>query len=146
MLKLLPKSINIFNSLESLEHPIEHDGCNKKIDIVLQKLNSLESQIKNYFTENSAIPIVTKKSDIPTVNDNPSHPNEIINDKNDSAIKDDQGALFEEIMLECKSIDDLRVNLPEFEFEKNNSSPAFNIKCDLCTKNESNISGETNSK
>ena len=49
-------------------------------------------------------------------------------------------------MLECKSIEDLKINFPEFEFEKNNSLTAFDIKCDLCTKNESNISGETNSK
>ena len=83
--------------------------------------------------KNSAIPIVTKKS-------------AKINDKSKNAIKDDQGALFEEIMLECKSIDDLKINFPEFEFEKNNSLTAFDIKCDLCTKNESNISGETNSK
>ena len=111
---------------KSLDYVTKDDRCETKLNLVLQKLNSVETQMKQYFTKSTDIPIINTNPAIPIVTESPVIPSVEINaDKNNNEFIGDQAALFEEMMLECKSIEDLKVNLPEFQFHIKNLSPHY---------------------
>ena len=103
----------------SLEFSTEQHVVDQRLNLLLQKLNSVESQMSQmnqYFTKDA---ISSTEMNV---------------DMNHNDFTGDQVALFEEMILDCKSIEHLKVNLPEFQFNMNATSTAIDINCDLCKK------------
>lgn len=94
------------------------NGVEQKLDLVLHRLSNVQSQLEEYISKD---------------NHNSTQEN-----SNCNVVSDCQDGFEEMLMDSCKSIEHLKINLPEFRF--NISATTINILCEICTKNDAELS------
>ena len=107
----------------------DESETNRKLDMVLQKLNTVETEMKQM----RAAQIPHTNIDVKPDNSSISIDTDV--KPNVSNFADSPVDLLDEMIMGCKSIEQLKANLPEFQCIVNDVSSAIEFICDICIQN-----------
>ena len=107
----------------------DESETNRKLDMVLKKLSTVETEMKQLRAVQMAQSNISGEPDTSSTSvDTDLKPN--VSNTTDSSVD-----LLEELIRSCKTIEQLKANLPEFLCTINEVSSAIEFTCNICIQN-----------